>query len=66
MDLAMRYRQYAGNCLKAAQGTHDPVLRASLTDMAQVWNTLPEQSEGAAPLPAFSHGRQTDPERETC
>ncbi len=43
MDSVQRYRQYAINWLKAAQGIADHSIRQSLIDMAQVWKTLAER-----------------------
>ena len=45
MNLVVRYRQYAANCLNVAKQVGDPTVRASLVDMAQVWMTLAEQTE---------------------
>jgi hypothetical protein len=57
MSIVARYRQYAANCLKVAKEISDPSVRSSLVDMAQVWMTLAEQTEGTPP-PRFLTPRQ--------
>lgn len=51
MSIVARYRQYAANCLKVAKEISDPSVRSSLVDMAQVWITLAEQTEGSITPP---------------
>jgi hypothetical protein len=61
METVARYRQYAANCLRAAQQVSDPRTRSSLIDMAQVWKMLAEQTEDAAVLPQFLAKRADRP-----
>lgn len=58
MSLVARYRQYAANCLRAAQQVSDPTIRTSRVDMALVWKTLAEQTEDSAPIPQFLADQQ--------
>jgi hypothetical protein len=41
----VRYRQYAANCVRAAQEVTDQTIRASLFDMAQIWLMLVDHCE---------------------
>lgn len=45
---SVRYRQYAANCVRAAQEAANQTTRLSLLDMAQVWLMLADLSEHAA------------------
>lgn len=45
MEVAVRYRQYAAQCVRAAQQVTDRTIRTSLLDMAQVWIALADQAE---------------------
>jgi hypothetical protein len=45
MEIAVRYRQYAAQCVRAAQQVADRSIRNSLLDMAQVWIALADQAE---------------------
>lgn len=38
------YRQYALECLRLANNTHEPSTKAVLIDMAQAWIRLAEQA----------------------
>lgn len=38
------YRQYALECLRLANDTHEPSMKAVLIDMAQAWIRLAEQA----------------------
>lgn len=44
------YRQYAQECLRLANETHEPSTKAVLIDMAQVWIRLAEQAQRNRPL----------------
>jgi hypothetical protein len=48
VEETVRYRQYAANCVKAAQEATDQTIRASLFDMAQVWLMLADHCELAS------------------
>ena len=39
------YRQYALECLRLANDTHEPSTKAVLIDMAQAWIRLAEQAQ---------------------
>ena len=39
------YRQYAQECLRLANETHEPSAKAVLIDMAQAWIRLVEQAQ---------------------
>ena len=45
---SVRYRQYAANCVRAAQEAANQTTRLSLLDMAQAWLMLADVSEHAA------------------
>lgn len=47
-ELAVRYRQFAANCLRTAQLITDLKMSASLLDMAQAWLALADQAERSA------------------
>jgi hypothetical protein len=49
MDQVTRYRQYAANCLRAAQELPDQPIRKSLIDMARVWMALARQADENPP-----------------
>ena len=55
MELVVRYRQYAAECLRIAQQMTDAATKSSLIDMAQVWASLAEQTEKRHE-PVFSSG----------
>jgi hypothetical protein len=44
------YREYAKRCLKIAQETTNPALRASLEEIAQQWLRLAADLEATKPL----------------
>jgi len=50
MELIVRYREYAADCIRIAQQISDARTKLSLLDMAQVWVMLAEHTEknGAA------------------
>ena len=39
-----RYRQYAAECLRIAQETHDQAKKVQLIEMAEAWKHLAEES----------------------
>ena len=39
-----RYRQYAAECLRIAQETHDQAQKVQLVEMAEAWKHLAEKS----------------------
>lgn len=45
---SVRYRQYAANCVRAAQEAANQTTKLSLLDVAQVWLMLADLSEHAA------------------
>lgn len=51
-DDTARYRGYAAECLRIAQGTLDAVHKAHLLEMAEAWQRL---AEAAARRPPEKH-----------
>jgi hypothetical protein len=48
MARSEKYRRFAQACLEMARTTHDPQVRATLLQMAQVWFRLAEDHAGDA------------------
>ena len=52
MDEGARYREFAANCVRAAQEVANQSMKVALLDMAQTWIMLANQRERAlVPLP---------------
>ena len=49
MARSEKYRRFAQTCLEMARTTHDPQVRATLLQMAQVWFRLAEDHVGDDP-----------------
>lgn len=49
MARSEKYRRFAQACLEMARTTHDPQVRATLLQMAQVWFRLAEDHAGNDP-----------------
>lgn len=60
MQRMRRYQRFAARCLEEARETIDPRLKAFLGEMAQEWQRLGEEANGAKNLPKIQ-GPETDP-----
>jgi hypothetical protein len=47
MSLANRYREFAAECVRAAQEASNPDDKASLLEMAEAWRRLAERASKA-------------------
>ncbi len=56
MELVVRYRQYAANCLRIAEQMTNSAIKSSLIDMAQVWVSQAEETEKKNGGPVLSSG----------
>jgi hypothetical protein len=60
MQRVKRYQRFAARCLEEARVTIDPRLKAFLAEMAQEWQRLVEEANGAKALPKI-RGPEVDP-----
>jgi hypothetical protein len=60
MHRVKRYQRFAARCLEEARVTIDPRLKAFLAEMAQEWQRLVEEANGAKALPKI-RGPEVDP-----
>jgi hypothetical protein len=60
MQRVRRYQRFAARCLEEARVTIDPRLKAFLAEMAQEWQRLVEEANGAKALPKIQ-GPEVDP-----
>jgi len=51
MQRLKQYKRFAARCLEEARVTIDPRLKAFLGEMAQEWQRLVEEANGAKNLP---------------
>jgi hypothetical protein len=60
MQRVRRHQRFAVRCLEEARVTIDPRLKAFLAEMAQEWQRLVEEANGAKNLPKIQ-GPEVDP-----
>jgi len=60
MQRVRRYQRFAARCLEEARVTIDPRLKAFLAEMAQEWQRLVEEANGAKAMPKI-RGPEVDP-----
>ena len=60
MQRVRQYKRFAARCLEEARVTIDPRLKAFLAEMAQEWQRLVEEANGAKALPKI-RGPEVDP-----
>jgi hypothetical protein len=60
MQRVRRYKRFAARCLEEARVTLDPRLKAFLAEMAQEWQWLVEEANGAKDLTKIQ-GPDVDP-----